>query len=495
MAPLQKRALYSFVIGLVAVVTVVGGVAAMSAYEAHVINVAGLSSASESGPTGPTVKNVILLIGDGMGPAHVELTRLCLGGSELSMEEMDETGPSYMTTYSLDPDDRTTHLITDSAAAGTAIATGYKTYNHAISVDFDHSDLVTVLERAEEEGKATGVITDVWVEDATPAVFTSHVEDRDMYYEIALQMAYADVEVLMGAGRGAFLPKGKGSKGGQRTDGYNLIDEMENMGYIYVDSAKELENADINLDDDDKLLGFFGGFSAMTYDLDRQHDKQIGEPTLAEMTEKAIEVLSQDEDGFFLMVEGGILDWCSHNRDVAGVVTETEAFDEAVEVAWDFAEWDEETLVVVTADHECGGLQMTSDSVGNEPPTFVPIDPELDVDFIMGITATTEYMWGEIIHGADIEATVPYYTGYDLSDDEVDLIKDAGKYGEMIISDLLSAKAGVVWGYTGTDNGQHSFAAVPIYAYGPNAERFDDVTDNTEFGQELFVAVSGYFHD
>lgn len=447
------------------------------------------------GPTGPTVKNVILLIGDGMGPAHVELTRLCLGGSELSMEEMDETGPSYMTTYSLDPDDRTTHLITDSAAAGTAIATGYKTYNHAISVDFDHSDLVTVLERAEEEGKATGVITDVWVEDATPAVFTSHVEDRDMYYEIALQMAYADVEVLMGAGRGAFLPKGKGSKGGQRTDGRNLIDEMENMGYIYVDSAKELENAEVNLDDDDKLLGFFGGFSAMTYDLDRQHDKQIGEPTLAEMTEKAIEVLSQDEDGFFLMVEGGILDWCSHNRDVAALVTETEAFDEAVEVAWDFAEWDEETLVVVTADHECGSLQMTSDSVQNEPPTFVPIDLEaLDVDFIWGITATTEYMWGEIIHGANIEATVLEYTGYDLSDDEVDLIKDAGKHGETIISDILSARAGVEWGYEGTDNGQHSFAAVPIYAYGPNAERFDAVTDNTEFGQELFVAVSGYWH-
>ena len=457
--------------------------------------VAGLPSVSGSGPTGPTVKNVILLIGDGMGPAHVELTRLCLGGSELTMEEMDVTGPSYMTTYSLDPDDQTTHKITDSAAAGTAIATGSKTYNHAISVDFDKNDLETVLERAETVGKATGIVTDVWVEDATPAVFASHVEDRGMYDEIAVQLAYSDVTVLMGAGRGAFLPKGKGSHGGQRTDGLNLIDEMENMGYIYVDSAKELENADINLDDGDKLLGFFGGFSAMSYDLDRQNDKTIKEPTLAEMTEKTIEVLSQDEDGFFLMVEGGILDWCSHNRDVAGVVTETATFDDAVQVAWDFAVEDGETLVVVTADHECGSLQMTSDSVQNEPPTYVPIDEEaLDVDFIMGITATTEYMWGEIIHGADIEETVEAYTGYDLSSDEVKLISDAGKRGEMIITNLLSAKAGVVWGYTGTDNGQHSFAAVPIYAYGSNAERFDDVTDNTEFGQELFVAVSGYWH-
>jgi alkaline phosphatase len=456
--------------------------------------VAVLPSVAKKPKPEPPVKNVILLIGDGMGPYHVELTRLCLNVSELAMEEMDETGPSYMTTYSLDPDDQTTHVITDSAAAGTAIATGYKTYNHAISVDFDGEWLETVLERAEEEGKATGVITDVWIEDATPAVFTSHVEDRDMYEEIALQMAYADAEVLMGAGRGLFLPKGVDSCGGQRTDGRNLIDEMENMGYIYVDSAKELENEVINLDDGDKLLGLFGGFSAMAYDLDRQHDKTIGEPTLLEMTEKAIEVLSQDEDGFFLMVEGGILDWCSHNRDVAGVVTETAAFDEAVEFAWNFAK-DGNTLVVVTADHECGSLQMTSDSVQKEPPTFVPINTTaLNVDFIMGINATTEYMWGEIIHDADINATVKKYTGYDLSDDELASIIGAGKYGEMIITNLLSAEAGVVWGYTGTDNGQHSFAAVPIYAYGPNAERFDLVTDNTEFGMELFIAVSGYWH-
>ena len=457
--------------------------------------VAGLPSASGSGPTGPTVKNVILLIGDGMGPAHVELTRLCLGGPELTMEEMDVTGPSYMTTYSLDPDDQTTHKITDSAAAGTAIATGFKTYNHAISVDFDKNDLETVLERAETVGKATGLVTDVWVEDATPAVFASHVEDRGMYDEIAVQLAYSDVTVLMGAGRGAFLPKGKGSHGGQRTDGLNLIDEMENRGYIYVDSAKELENAVINLDDGDKLLGFFGGFSAMTYDLDRQNDKTINEPTLAEMTEKTIEVLSQDEEGFFLMVEGGILDWCSHDRDVAAVVTETATFDDAVQVALDFAAEDGETLVVVTADHECGGLQMTSDSVKDEPPTFVPIDEEtLDVDFIMGITATTAYMWGEIKAGADIKDTVETYTGYELNSAEVDLISDAGKNGQMVISDILSAEANVVWGYEGTDGGEHSFAAVPIYAYGPNAERFDDVTDNTEFGQELFVAVSGYWH-
>jgi len=297
----------------------------------------------------------------------------------------------------------------------------------------------------------------------------------------------------MGAGRGFFLPKGKGSKGGQRTDGRNLIEEWEYSGGTYVDSANELENAEINLADGDKLLGLFGGLYNMEYDLDRQNDKTIEVPTLVEMTEKALEILSQDPDGFFLMVEGGSLDWVSHDRDVAGVVTETATFDDAVQVALDFAAEDGETLVVVTADHECGGLQMTSDSVRDEPPTFVPISEDLNVDFIMDITATTAYMWGEIIAGEDIENTVKEYTGYDLSPAEVNLISDADNAGQLIISDILSAEADVVWGYEGTDEGDHSFAAVPIYAYGPNAERFDDVTDNTEFSQELFIAVSGYW--
>jgi alkaline phosphatase len=449
--------------------------------------VVGLPKAQES----LEVKNVILLIGDGMGPYHVELTRLCLEVSELAMEKMDETEPSYMTTYSLDPDDQTTHKITDSSAAGTAIATGNKTYNGAVSVDFDGNPLETVLERAEAEGKATGLVTDVYIQDATPAAFVVHAERRGDSILFSELMAESDVEVLMGAGRGFFLPKGEDSQGGQRTDGRNLIEEWEANGYTYVDSAKDLENADINLEEDDRLLGLFGGLYNMAYDLDRQQDKNIGVPTLAEMTEKAIDVLNQSDAGFFLMVEGGSLDWVAHNKDVAGMVRETEGFDEAVQVAWDFAVEDEETLVVVTADHECGGLQITSDSVYNEPPTFVPISEDLNIDFVMDITATTDYMWGEIERGADIKATVRTYTGYKLSRGELKLIKDAGKNGEMIISDVLSAEADVVWGFTGTDEGEHTFAAVPIYAYGPNAGRFDLVTDNTQFGMELFIAVSG----
>ncbi len=364
-------------------------------------------------------------------------------------------------------------------------------------MDFDGNPLETVRERAEAEDKATGIITDVYIQDATPAAFVVHAERRGDSMLFSEQMADSDVEVLMGAGRGFFLPKGQDSQGGQRTDGRNLIEEWEEKGYTYVDSAKELENADINLDEGDRLLGLFGGLYNMAYDLDRQHDQNIGVPTLAEMTEKAIEVLSQDPDGFFLMVEGGSLDWVAHDRDVAGMVRETEAFDEAVQIAWEFAVEDEETLVVVTADHETGGLQITSDSVYNEPPTFVDISENLNVDFVMDITATTAYMWGLVGQGEyieDINETVQTYAGYELNSTELALIIDAGVGGEMIIADLLSAEAGVVWGFTGTDEGDHTFAAVPVYAYGPNAEKFDLVTDNTELSQQLFIAVSGYWH-
>jgi alkaline phosphatase len=334
----------------------------------------------------------------------------------------------------------------------------------------------------------------VYIQDATPSAFVVHAERRGNSMLFSELMVNSTVEVLMGAGTGFFLPKGQDSEGGQRTDGRNLIEEWEEDGYTYVDSAEELADAEINLDEGDRLLGLFGGLYNMVYDLDRQQDEDIGAPTLVEMTEKAIEVLSQDPEGFFLMVEGGSLDWVAHDRDVAGTVRETATFDEAVQVALDFAVEDGETLVVVTADHECGGLQMTSDSVKDEPPTFVPISEDLNVDFIMGITATTAYMWGEIEKGEGIKKTVLEYTGYKLSRAELKLISDAGKKGQTIISDVLSAEADVVWGFSGTDEGSHTFAEVPIYAYGPNAERFDAVTDNTEFGQELFVAVSGYWH-
>jgi len=410
----------------------------------------------------PSVRNVILLIGDGMGIEHIDLTRICTVGEygKLNIDYLDDD-PGWVTTVSLDG-------VTDSAAAGTALATGYKTENGMVSVLPDGTVLETVLERAESIGKSTGLISSVALVDATPAVFCSHTDSRSDYAHIAEQMAYSGVDVILGSGKGYFLPKGEPM--GKRSDGRDIISEMQGMGYDYVESREELINADA---DDGKLLGFFGGLWAQTYMLDREICSN--EPTLSEMTSKAIEVLDQDEDGFFLMVEGGAIDWVSHNRDPAGVVAETLEFDKAVRVALDFAMADGNTLVLVTADHECGGLEIGGD---------------VNVEYINGITATTEFMWGKIRSGEmnyvsamSTYANIPKLTKIEK--------KCIALYGEGGISDVISTRANVEWGWSGMDNGEHTDALVPVYAFGPNSDQFDGELDNTEIGQLMFISISG----
>lgn len=409
-------------------------------------------------------KNVILLIGDGMGPDHVQAARLMAGG-ELAMDRLDSV-PGLVTTFNIFGG------ITDSAAAATALATGFKTENGNISMaEDDVTILETVLERAEAFGKATGIVTSVYLQDATPGVWAAHWYRRNGR-EIAAQQAVAGVEVLLGSGRYYMLPKGK--LGGSRTDGRNLIEEMVADGYLHVDTVDEL-NAVEDISGYTGLLGIFGSIWTIEYILDRDSDLQHS-PSLPEMAAKAIEVLSKYDDGFILVIEGGAIDWMGHNRDIAGVVAETLEFDACVQLALDFAEFDGNTLVVATADHETSAL----DSEG------------VDLDFLSGITRTTEFMWGLIHKGkmpiADVMET---YAGIeDLTASELWMIKD---YGEGGMSDVLSARAGLVWGWSGSDGGDHTSTQVEVYAYGPGADQFDGFIDNTNICRLLFIAVSGYF--
>jgi alkaline phosphatase len=194
------------------------------------------------------------------------------------------------------------------------------------------------------------------------------------------------------------------------------------------------------------------------------------------MTSKAIEVLNQDKDGFFLMVEGGAIDWLAHNRDPAGVVADTFEFDKAVGVALDFAKKDCNTLVLVTADHETGALEIDEKDVNTE--------------YINGITATTEFMWGLIESGEmDYASAMSSYANIPkLTKIEKECIE---LYGEGGISDVISARANVEWGWSGMDNGDHTDTLVPVYAFGPNSNRFGGELDNTEIGQLMFISISG----
>lgn len=300
--------------------------------------------------------NIILFVGDGMGLAHLTGARLLAEGpsGSLNMDRMPVTG--FARTSSSDS------LITDSAAAATAIASGVKTYNKAIGVDAAGNSVPTILELAQAMGKATGLVTNTQMAHATPAAFASHVVDRSMMPEIAQQLLDRQVDVLLGGGENDWLPSGQIGcypEQGERTDGVNLIELATSQGYTYLCSAEQLDRLESS--GTTRLLGLFGDEGMI-----RPH-----QPSLADMTGRAIEILRRNPDGFFLMVEAGQIDWASEGNDAANTLGDMIDLDVAVAVGREFAARDRRTLVIVTGDHESGGLSLlrpgSADSIFTTP--------------------------------------------------------------------------------------------------------------------------------
>ena len=296
------------------------------------------TAAIKGKPTADVPANIVFLIGDGMGVGQVTAAKIEYGS--LHMERLPVGG--LLTTFA------SNRLVTDSAASGTAFATGHKTYNGAISVSPDKEPLKTVLEYAEEQGMATGLVTTCSITHATPAVFAAHVDSRQNEKEIARQIVSSGVDVLFGGGWSFFLPDSE--PGGARTDGLNLLDDLRERMPVALTVAEFRDLPDT----DAAAALFYPG-----------HPPTVAsrEPSLAEMTDKALEILSRDEDGFFVMIEGSQIDWAGHENDHDWLMDEMVDFDEAVGVVMDFAEADGRTLVIVTADHETGAYSVLDGSL------------------------------------------------------------------------------------------------------------------------------------
>jgi len=410
-------------------------------------------------------KNIIMMIGDGFGEEHAKAGRLLVPGGQLVLDQLDPN-PGWSNTLDVFGD------ITDSAAGATALATGFKTEYGKVSVDENDAILPTNMEAAQDKGMATGILSSVYLCDATPAAWLAHAPSRSCSLIIPQQIDRCP-DVFLGPGEKVAYQRG--GKGKNRVD--YITELVENCNYEQVGDAAELAAAQAP---NGRLLGIWGGYT-LTYAIDRQNDPSSNnDPTLAEMTAKAIEVLSRDEDGFFLMVEGGAIDWMAHNKDIAGTARDVVAFDEAIAVAYEFAQNNGETAVIVTADHETGGLD-----VGANP----------NVEFIESITASTDFMWGLVFReGMDAEDVLETYAGVtNLTQAEKDAI-DA--YGEMAISDALSARANVRWILpTGVvsvapEEGDHTATDVPVRAYGPDPlPTLEGNIDNTDVGNLLFDLV------
>lgn len=278
-------------------------------------------------------KNVILMIGDGMGVAHITAARYELG--ELAFERFKNIGLSL--TKCLD------RPVTDSAAGGTALATGHRTNYTMVAMNPDGSELKTLLEYAHEAGKATGITVTCLMPHATPAAFTAHNKSRYNLNEIAeQQVANRVVDVMIGGGSNYFMPQNFPKS--KRTDDKNLINHLRNRMPVLF-SMNELRA--------------FNGRRVAAF-LAKEHIPLAvkRDYTLGEMTEIAIKSLNKNDNGFVLMVEASHIDTLCHNNDQRKLIGEMNDFNTAINAALDFAQKDGNTLVVVTADHETGGLTL-----------------------------------------------------------------------------------------------------------------------------------------
>ena len=292
-------------------------------------------------PAGPF--SVILFIGDGTGLNYWSVARLAF--PDIAVEQLPEVGLVGTT-----PSDG---YITDSAAGATAFAAGVKTYNGAIGVGPDTAAVVTVLERAEALGKATGLVATSTITHATPASFAAHVPDRNMHFAIAAQLAGSGVDVMIGGGRRYFDPS-------ERPDSADLLTALDSS-YTVADSGAALGALDLSTVD--RLAAFI--------DADQPGKASERTVTLAAMTEAALQVLERDEDGFFLMVEGSQIDWRGHdNAPLGELLGELYDFDQAIRAALAFQERRPNTLIVVVADHETGGMALHYDDAGGFGPHY-----------------------------------------------------------------------------------------------------------------------------
>jgi alkaline phosphatase len=408
-------------------------------------------------------KNVILLISDGCGPASFTMARdyrrdVLRQGATLHIDSLLVGAVRTFATNS---------RVTDSAAGATAFACGIKTYNGAIAVDTLQQPVATVLEAAEAQGMATGLVATSRITHATPAAFAAHVASRGDEAGIADQMLRQGIDVLMGGGRTFFAPA---EAGGSRQDGRDLRREAAVQGYQVVEDRAAFDGPMRT-----PVLALLA-HDHLAYEIDRDAAR---EPSLAEMTTRALDLLDDDPDGFFLMVEGSRIDHAGHANDLGGHLHDILAYDAAIAAAVQVARQDRETLVVSVSDHETGGLSLGRNVDRRGVYAWQPA-------VLARLTQSDEAVIPLLKAGADWQAVIQAATGIDdWTDAEKAQVAEAqaanfppGALRAM--HEMVGVRAVVGW----TSDG-HTAVDVNLYAFGPGRDAFIGHHDNTHVGQTL----------
>ncbi len=394
-----------------------------------------LLSALSLATAAPPADSAILFIGDGMGVAEIALGRAASGGV-LTIDRMPYSGS--VTTVSLGGE------VTDSGAASTALSSGYKTENGMLGMTPNRVRVETILERCRHAGKSVGLVTNESLTGATPAGFAVHVPDRDMTQQIAEQLAGAGAAVMMGYGSEGFVSS---APAGAAKGASDIASRLKKKGYDLVFTREELANSN-----GERLVGLF---------------REGGEPELAEMVSAALVRLSRNPKGFLLVVEQSDVD--GRPGDPSGAAQDILELDRAVGTALEFARHQKRSLVLVTADHETGGLQLGNPGLLGALKGIKASAPEIAARLNKDRSNVREVMKA----GAGV---------VDLSEAEVSSIKSASDPGEAI-GLAISQRLGIRW------TAGHTATPVRVFAYGPGADKFTGEMDNTDIPKRIAVTL------
>ncbi|MFZ2087793.1 MAG: alkaline phosphatase [Desulfobaccales bacterium] len=428
------------------------------------------------------VKNLIVLIADGCAAEQYTLARW-FKGAPLAL---DQICVGAVKTHIADS------VVADSAPASTAFATGCRTSDKFIGVgpknptltgtpapdpNLSYKPVATVLEGARLMGKATGIVVTCRVTHATPAAYYAHVPSRTLDNDIMEQGVYQNLDVVLGGGKRHLLPP---EKGGKRTDGENLMDVIQERGYAFAANAPQLDQVKAG-----KVYGIFA-YNHPEPEIDRP-EYAPEQPTLEQMTRKALELLSQDPDGFFLVVEGSQVDWACHANDPAHMLSDLLMFDRAVQAAVDFAQKDGNTLVLAFSDHNCGGM-----SIGNmgTSGTYSQLSLETLLDPLKKMKLSVRGLCREMGSEqtpAKVQEVVKNFWGLEITDEEAkQILVLAQKYGDNpqdAFGEVLCPKyTAIGW----TTHG-HCGGDVPLFAFGPR--RPIGLLDGPDIGQTCAQAL------
>jgi alkaline phosphatase len=424
-------------------------------------------------------KNIILLVSDGMSAGTLNMTDLFLnrktgkGSNWIQLYKDNRVSRALMDTASANS------VVTDSSAASSSWGGGFRVNNGALNVSPKGEPYLPIWQKFKKAGKMAGCVTTVPITHATPAGFCVNSKSRNSQDDIAEQYLDLGFDIMMGGGSNYFKPE-------VRKDKKDMFAAFKSKGYQVVKTRAEMDAAS-NLK---PILGVFSE-DGLPYYVDRNSDKKLKQtiPSLAEMTQKAINRMKDHQNGFVLQVESGKVDWAAHGNDIAGLINDQIEFDEAVKIAIDFAEKDKETLVIITTDH------------GNANPGIIyGKNADENFDSIQKYTQTNEWILNQIKPDSSVSKVkeiVQIANGHSVSDEEAKMMlsyygglnKEDGLYNYKKLPYKAFAEIQGKINSVGWISMDHSADYVELAMFGPGSELLKPFVKNTDLHYLMLQAA------